>query len=127
MKPLGLQCHDSTGGKLPHRRVRLHDASREREPTSVLPLEGTIQQSARPGLPTIRAVADPWDQLQRLNSGARADLLRVLTAPSNVRADVIRQLWERDEGRGMAETLMDLEEDERLRAAVVEVLLRLAS
>jgi hypothetical protein len=30
-------------------------------------------------------------QVSRLSVGARADLLRVLTAPSDVRADVIRQ------------------------------------
>jgi hypothetical protein len=58
---------------------------------------------------------------------ARRDLLRVLTSPSNVRADVIRQFYEREEVREMAEVLIDLEEDEVLRAAAVEVLKRLDS
>ncbi len=49
----------------------------------------------------------------------------VLTSPSNVRADVTRQFYEREEVRQMAEVLIDLEEDEVLRAAVVEVLERL--
>lgn len=56
---------------------------------------------------------------------ARRDLLRVLTSPSNVRADVIRQFYEREEVRDMAEVLMDLEEDEVVRAAAVEELKRL--
>ena len=40
--------------------------------------------------------------LKRLPEGARRDLLRVLTSPSNVRADVIRQFHERGE-EGMVE------------------------
>jgi hypothetical protein len=58
--------------------------------------------------------------LDRLPPGARAELLRVLTSPPRVRADVIRQFYERPGGQDMAELLMDLEEDDFLRAAVIE-------
>jgi hypothetical protein len=37
---------------------------------------------------------------------ARADLLRVLTSPAHVRADVIRQFYERPGKREMAEVLL---------------------
>ena len=47
-------------------------------------------------------------QVSRLSPRACRDLLRVLTAPSEVRADVIRQFHERPEGVGMAEALIDL-------------------
>jgi hypothetical protein len=49
--------------------------------------------------------------LAELSLGARRDLLRVLTSPSNVRADVIRQFHERERGR-MVEVLPDLDADE---------------
>ncbi len=52
---------------------------------------------------------------------ARADLLRVLTSPSNVRADVIRQFHERGH-HDMVETLTELEADELLRLQVIEEL-----
>jgi hypothetical protein len=42
-----------------------------------------------------------------LSPGARADLLRVLMSPSNVRAKVIRQFHERGD-EGMVEVLADL-------------------
>jgi hypothetical protein len=64
------------------------------------------------------------DALRRLSPGARYDLLRVLTAPSNVRADVIRQFHERPDGGGMAEVLIDLEADELLRIQAIDVLRR---
>ena len=54
-------------------------------------------------------------------AGARADLLRVLTSPSNVRADAIRQFYERGED-GMVDVLSDLEADELLRLQVIEAL-----
>jgi hypothetical protein len=57
-----------------------------------------------------------------MSVGARADLLRVLTAPSDVRADVIRQFHERPNGRGMAEVLIDLEADELLRIQTIDFL-----
>ena len=63
---------------------------------------------------------DPLETLAELSPRAREELLRVLTSPSNVRADVIRQFHER--GSVWAEALMDLEEDEYARAAVVEAL-----
>ncbi len=56
-----------------------------------------------------------------LSQGARADLLRVLMSPSNVRADVIRQFHERGD-EGMVEVLVELEADEVLRGWVVEIL-----
>jgi hypothetical protein len=62
--------------------------------------------------------------LDGLSPEVRAELLAVLTAPSRVRADVIRQFFERPDGREMAETLMDLESDEQLRRAVIWQLIR---
>jgi ACT domain-containing protein len=56
-----------------------------------------------------------------LPPGARADLLRVLTSPSHVRADVIRQFHERGD-EGMVEVLVELEAEEVLRGWVVEIL-----
>ena len=50
--------------------------------------------------------------LARLDPGAQEELLRVLTSPSDVRAGVIRQMFERPLTRGLAEELMDLEADE---------------
>ncbi len=59
----------------------------------------------------------------RLPVGARADLLRVLTSPSNVRADVIRQLHERGEdGPPMFEVLSELESNDLTRLQVTEAL-----
>ena len=57
-----------------------------------------------------------------LDAAARADLLRVLESDSRVRADLIRQFYERQGGKGMAEILMDLEADEFLRLQVVLLL-----
>ena len=56
-----------------------------------------------------------------LPDGARADLLRFLMSPSNVRADVIRQFHERGE-EGMVEVLTELEGDELARFAVIQEL-----
>lgn len=50
-------------------------------------------------------------------------MLRVLTSPSNVRADVIGQFHQRGEV-GMAEVLMDLEKDEVLRVQLIHRLQR---
>lgn len=61
------------------------------------------------------------DHLLRLPPSARADLLRVLTSPSDVRADVIRQFHERGED-GMVEALVELESDDLLRWQVVQTL-----
>jgi len=47
--------------------------------------------------------------------------VRVLTSPSNVRADVIRQSHERGDG-GMVDVLTELEADELLRLQVVQLL-----
>jgi len=59
---------------------------------------------------------------RHLPPSARRDLLRVLTSPSNVRADVIRQFHERGDD-GMVEVLTELEADDRLREQVVLLLL----
>ena len=56
-----------------------------------------------------------------LEPGARRDLLRVLTSSSEVRADVIRQFHERGK-EDMAELLIELEENEAARQAVIEEL-----
>lgn len=56
-----------------------------------------------------------------LPDGARADLLRVLTSPSNVRADVIRQFHDRGD-EGMVEMLAELEADELARLQVIDAL-----
>lgn len=58
---------------------------------------------------------------RRLPPDVRRDLLRVLTSPSNVRADVIRQFHERGD-EGMVEVLAELEADELLRGRVIDVL-----
>jgi len=64
--------------------------------------------------------------LGRISPGARRDLLRVVSADSRVRADVIRQFHERPGGHDMAEFLMDLEMDELLRWRLIEVLERIS-
>lgn len=63
----------------------------------------------------------PARRLGRVPSGARAELLRVLMSPSNVRADVIRQFHERGD-EGMVEVLSELEGDELARVVVIEAL-----
>lgn len=67
---------------------------------------------------------NPRAALECLAPRARRDLLRVLTSPSNVRADVIRQFHERGDA-GMVEVLSDLEADELIRLQVIEELRRL--
>jgi hypothetical protein len=49
--------------------------------------------------------------LATMSRAARAELLRVLTAPIDERADIIRFMYERPLTRGMAEHLIDLESD----------------
>ena len=61
-------------------------------------------------------------RLARLSPGARRELIMVLGSPSNVRADLIRQMYERPEARDLAEVLMDLEADPTLRAQVTHVI-----
>jgi hypothetical protein len=61
-------------------------------------------------------------RLRRLGAGVRADLLRVLISPENVRADVIRQFWERPGCRDLAEVLVDLEADDLKRLALIDEL-----
>ena len=59
--------------------------------------------------------------LNDLSPGARRDLLRVFTSPSNIRADVIRQFHERRDD-GMVEVLTELEADELLRFLAIQAL-----
>jgi hypothetical protein len=61
-------------------------------------------------------------QVSRLSVGARSDLLRILRAPSDVRANAIRQFYERPTGAGIADVLIGLESDEILRLQVIDVL-----
>jgi hypothetical protein len=63
--------------------------------------------------------------LATLGPAGRADLLRVLSPTSRVRADVIRQFWDRAGGPDMAELLMELEANELLRERSVLVLERM--
>jgi hypothetical protein len=69
-----------------------------------------------------------WEDAARLadalGPAARRDLLRVLTSPSEVRADVIRQLHERPDGQEMADLLIFLEEWEWARQGMIEELSR---
>jgi hypothetical protein len=69
-----------------------------------------------------------WEDAVRvadaLGPAARRDLLRVLTSPSDVRADVIRQLHERPDGQEMADLLIFLEEWEWARQGMIEELSR---
>jgi hypothetical protein len=53
---------------------------------------------------------------------SRRDLLRVLLADSDVRADLIRQFYEGDDTRSLADVLMDLESDDVLRVTVIGLL-----
>lgn len=63
-------------------------------------------------------------QLARdLGPGGRRDLLRVLTSPDHVRADVIRQFHERGD-EDMVDLLVLLEEQEWSRQALIEELRR---
>jgi hypothetical protein len=65
---------------------------------------------------------DPRHHLAKLSIGARRDLLRVLTSPAHVRADLIRQMHNRPTARQLAEVLMDLEADDLMRFQVIAVL-----
>jgi len=69
-----------------------------------------------------------WEDAARLadalGPAARRDLLRVLTSPSHVRADLIRQLHERPDGQEMADLLIFLEEWEWARQGMIEELSR---
>jgi hypothetical protein len=53
-------------------------------------------------------------------SGARRDLLQVLNSPSDVRADLIRQMYDRPETRDLADVLMDLEAEPEMRLRVMD-------
>ena len=61
-------------------------------------------------------------QLPGLPRGARQELLRVLASSTERRADLIRQMYEQPDTRGMAEGLMDLEAEPLLRLNVMEAL-----
>jgi hypothetical protein len=61
-------------------------------------------------------------RLDRLPIGARQELLRVLASPSDVRADLVRQMYERPATRDLAEVLTDLEAAPDVRLQVIEAL-----
>jgi hypothetical protein len=65
---------------------------------------------------------DAREHVRRLPPGLRHDLLRLLTSDSRVRADAIRQVYERPDLAVMADVLMGIEADELLRFALVELL-----
>jgi hypothetical protein len=75
-----------------------------------------------------RLTAVFWEDAARLANGlgpaARRDLLRVLTSPSEVRADVIKELHERPDGQEMADLLIFLEEWEWARQGMIDELSR---
>ena len=60
--------------------------------------------------------------LEQFTPGARADLLRALTSPPDERAGRIRRCFERPDTRDLGEMLIDMEEDDFLRAAAVDAL-----
>jgi hypothetical protein len=51
-------------------------------------------------------------KVSNLNLAVRRDLLRVLSSPSDVRADLIRQMHERPDTRDLAEVLVDRSDEE---------------
>jgi hypothetical protein len=55
----------------------------------------------------------------RLPRECRAELLRVLAAPTSLRADVIMRFHERTDGKRVAENLMDLEANDPLRLRMI--------
>ena len=64
---------------------------------------------------------DPIERLSKLTKSVRRDLLRVLTAESDVRMDAVRQFHERGDD-DLVDVLTDLEADDVLRAQVADVL-----
>jgi hypothetical protein len=66
-------------------------------------------------------MTDPDERLAKLTKSVRRDLLRVLRAESDVRADVVRQFHERGDD-DVVEVLTELEADDVLRTQVVDVL-----
>jgi hypothetical protein len=61
-------------------------------------------------------------RLSALAPEVRREMLFLLTREPEVRADAIRQFYERPEGRELAEVLIDLEQDDTLRWRVVDLL-----
>jgi hypothetical protein len=61
-------------------------------------------------------------RLARLSPAVRRELLMVLRSPSHVRADLIRQMHERDDTRSLADVLIDLEADELIRFQTIQLL-----
>ena len=95
-------------------------------PASVLSLRLPRSAGRETGLIGLRPGV--WQDAARLadalGPAARRDLVRVLTSPSEVRADVIRQLHERPDGQEMADLLIFLEEWEWARLGMIEDLSR---
>ena len=64
---------------------------------------------------------EPVERLTKLTKSVRRELLRVLTAESDLRADIVRQFHERGDD-DLVEVLAELEADDVLRTQVVDVL-----
>jgi hypothetical protein len=58
----------------------------------------------------------------RFGAAGRRELLLVLESPVVVRADLIRQFYERPEVRDMAELLIECESNELVRSEIIEAL-----
>lgn len=69
-----------------------------------------------------RKPRDPSRQLARLGPGARAELYRLLSAPSETRANVIGQLYSDTPTQELADILIEVEADPVLRLEVLRLL-----
>ena len=109
-----------------------HD-TRVWQPTAPRPRSGSLlrQWTTSPFCRRRHRVAQPCEpaairkRLSRLAPCVRRELLFALTREPHVRADLIRQFYERPETRDLAEVLMDLETDDALRWRLVDELLEL--
>jgi hypothetical protein len=97
-------------------------------PTDLEAVEELVRPARLGARPLIRSRPGVWEDTaglaEALGPAARRDLLRVLTSPSDVRADMIRQLHERPDGQEMADLLIFLEEWEWARQGMIEELSR---
>jgi len=87
--------------------------------TITMPCRTARRGSARSDIE--RRPMDPVERLSKLQQNVRRDLLRVLTAESDVRADLIRQLRDRGDD-DLVDVLADLEANDALREQVIDVL-----
>jgi hypothetical protein len=86
------------------------------------PIDPSLMLSAMRGKSRKRPELRLSEALERLEPGAREELLLVLTSPAHVRADLIRQCFERVDTEDLGELLIDIEEDDFVKAAVIETL-----